>query len=195
MANSALITQQVSLTTGVTGTLPVANGGTGVTASTGSGSTVLGTTPTLNQANLVGTTTNNNAAAGSVGEYIEAALASGSAISLTTSTAANVTSISLTAGDWDVCGSVNLTLGATSSIQFITVGTNSTSATMPTAPDASRNGQFTAATIPTTITTSHAVGTKRYSLSATTTIYLIALCTFISTAPAAYGIIRARRVR
>jgi hypothetical protein len=35
------------LTTGVTGTLPVANGGTGVTASTGSGSTVLSTSPTL----------------------------------------------------------------------------------------------------------------------------------------------------
>ena len=35
------------LTTGVTGTLPVANGGTGVTTSTGTGSTVLSTSPTL----------------------------------------------------------------------------------------------------------------------------------------------------
>jgi hypothetical protein len=35
------------LTTGVTGTLPVANGGTGVTSSTGTGSTVLSTSPTL----------------------------------------------------------------------------------------------------------------------------------------------------
>ncbi|MDO9355170.1 MAG: hypothetical protein Q7T55_15840, partial [Solirubrobacteraceae bacterium] len=35
------------LTTGVTGTLPVANGGTGVTSSTGSGSNVLSTSPTL----------------------------------------------------------------------------------------------------------------------------------------------------
>jgi len=35
------------LSTGVTGTLPVANGGTGVTASTGSGSIVLSTSPTL----------------------------------------------------------------------------------------------------------------------------------------------------
>ena len=35
------------LTTGVTGTLPVANGGTGVTASTGSGNVVLSTSPTL----------------------------------------------------------------------------------------------------------------------------------------------------
>jgi len=35
------------LSTGVTGTLPVANGGTGVTSSTGSGNTVLSTSPTL----------------------------------------------------------------------------------------------------------------------------------------------------
>ena len=35
------------LSTGVTGTLPVANGGTGVTTSTGSGATVLSTSPTL----------------------------------------------------------------------------------------------------------------------------------------------------
>ncbi len=37
----------VSLTTGVTGTLPVANGGTGVTTSTGSGANVLSNSPTL----------------------------------------------------------------------------------------------------------------------------------------------------
>ena len=43
--NSTL--SQVVLTTDVTGTLPVANGGTGVTTSTGTGAVVLGTSPTL----------------------------------------------------------------------------------------------------------------------------------------------------
>ena len=38
---------KVGLTTHVTGTLPVANGGTGVTSSTGSGSVVLSSSPTL----------------------------------------------------------------------------------------------------------------------------------------------------
>lgn len=38
---------QVNLTTMVTGTLPVANGGTGATTSTGSGVVVLGTSPTI----------------------------------------------------------------------------------------------------------------------------------------------------
>ena len=37
----------ISLTSGVTGTLPVANGGTGVTTSTGSGANALATSPTL----------------------------------------------------------------------------------------------------------------------------------------------------
>jgi hypothetical protein len=49
------------LTTGVTGTLPVANGGTGVTTSTGTGSTVLSASPTftgtVNTANLAYTGT------------------------------------------------------------------------------------------------------------------------------------------
>ena len=40
-------TAHTSLTTNVTGTLPVANGGTGVTVSTGSGNNVLSTSPTL----------------------------------------------------------------------------------------------------------------------------------------------------
>jgi len=40
------------LTTGVTGTLPVANGGTGVTTSTGSGANVLGTSPSISGAVL-----------------------------------------------------------------------------------------------------------------------------------------------
>jgi hypothetical protein len=38
---------KIGLTTHVSGTLPVANGGTGVTSSTGSGNTVLSTSPTL----------------------------------------------------------------------------------------------------------------------------------------------------
>ena len=44
---SSAISGTISLTTQVTGTLPVANGGTGVTTSTGTGNVVLSTTPTL----------------------------------------------------------------------------------------------------------------------------------------------------
>jgi hypothetical protein len=45
--NLKTVPGSVNLATQVTGTLPVANGGTGVTTSTGSGNTVLSTSPTL----------------------------------------------------------------------------------------------------------------------------------------------------
>jgi hypothetical protein len=45
------------LTTGVTGTLPVGNGGTGVTSSTGSGSVVLSSSPTITSPIISGTPT------------------------------------------------------------------------------------------------------------------------------------------
>lgn len=48
----------VSLTAGVSGTLPVANGGTGVTTSTGSGNNVLATSPTLTTPTLTTPTIN-----------------------------------------------------------------------------------------------------------------------------------------
>ena len=49
----------VSLTTQVSGTLPVANGGTGVTTSTGTGNVVLSTSPTLTTP-ILGTPTSGN---------------------------------------------------------------------------------------------------------------------------------------
>jgi hypothetical protein len=49
----------VNLTSGVTGTLPVANGGTGVTTSTGTGSVVLSTSPSLTTP-VLGTPTSGN---------------------------------------------------------------------------------------------------------------------------------------
>ena len=51
----------ITLTTQVTGTLPVANGGSGVTTSTGTGAVVLGTSPTL-VTPILGTPTSGNLA-------------------------------------------------------------------------------------------------------------------------------------
>ena len=53
------LTGNISLTTQVSGTLPVANGGTGVTTSTGTGNTVLSTSPTL-VTPILGTPTSGN---------------------------------------------------------------------------------------------------------------------------------------
>lgn len=55
---------KIGLTTHVSGTLPVANGGTGVTTSTGSGANVLGTAPTISAAVLTGNSVAVTATAG-----------------------------------------------------------------------------------------------------------------------------------
>jgi hypothetical protein len=47
ITGSDISNTSIDLTTKVTGTLPVTNGGTGVTTSTGSGANVLGTSPTI----------------------------------------------------------------------------------------------------------------------------------------------------
>ena len=76
------------LTTGVTGTLPVANGGTGVTTSTGTGNVVLSTSPTLvtpalgtpssgNLANCIFPTLNQNTTGTAAGLSATLAVTSG----------------------------------------------------------------------------------------------------------------------
>jgi len=57
--NLKTVIGSVNLATQVTGTLPVANGGTGVTTSTGSGNNVLSTSPTL-VTPILGTPTSGN---------------------------------------------------------------------------------------------------------------------------------------
>jgi hypothetical protein len=148
---------------------------------------------------VVGTTTNDNAATGNVGQVITATVASGSAVSLTTDTTANVTSISLTAGDWDVSGQVDYVLtGATSTLQQM--GISLTSATLPSqaggsglGTDPLRSSLLQTTTI--TGTMNLPVGPVRVSLSATTTVYLVAQASFSAGTTTAYGTIRARRMR
>ena len=140
---------------------------------------------------IVGTTTNNSVQAGSVGESVSSLIASGSAVSLTTATAANVTSISLTAGDWDVGGNVNFN-ETTSTVTARTAGISSTSATLPNDGTEGYCGvQSTVTTESNTITLTR----KRFSLSGTTTIYLVGSATFSAGTCAEFGAIYARRVR
>ena len=124
---------------------------------------------------------------------VTAAVAAASAVALTTNVTANVTSISLTAGDWDVTGIVQYTPAATTSITQLTQGSSSTSATL------GAQGTFskfvTAANILTAVDPAWALPTVRFSLTTTTTIYLVANATFTVSTLAAYGVIRARRVR
>jgi hypothetical protein len=137
-------------------------------------------------AGIVGTTTSNNANAGSVGEYVSS---TSSLTSISTATPTNITSISLSAGDWDVTGTV--CINPTASITQLVAGVSTTSATLPSAPNISSvNATSTSGAgfcLP--------VMTTRETLSATTTIYLVANTQFSSGTAQSIGILRARRPR
>lgn len=144
-----------------------------------------------------GTATNDSASAGQIGEYISSAVASGSSVSLTTDTAANVTSISLTAGDWDVSGFVAFDNGATTSITRLAASISQVSATSDFTTAHAYGSQIAAAFVPGSggVDITQRAGPLRISLAGTTTIYLVAFATFTVSSLAAYGGIRARRVR
>src|SRR6266446_5865568 len=165
-----------------------------MTDETGTGANVFATSPTMTTPNIVGTSTNDNAAAGSIGEYVEAQLALGSATSLTTSTAKTITNISLTAGDWDVSGDVYFFPANTTTVT-VTAGCLST----VTNTFDTTNVKFNQNLISSTGNGSNFITSPlmpyRFSLSGTTSIFLVALITFAVSTCTGYGIIRARRIR
>jgi phage gp45-like len=105
----------------------------------------------------------------------------------------NVTSVLLTAGDWQVCGEVRFIPAGTTTVSSILAASNTTSATFPADPDISY------ATITATLTTGVnqrlPVDCKRYSLSSTTTVFLVAQAAFATSTMTADGSISGRRMR
>lgn len=167
-----------------------ANLATAITNETGTGGLVFGTSPTITTPNIVGTAAVGNATTGSVGEYVESVIALGSAVALTSTVAANITSISLTAGDWDISGAAAFNPGGTVTAILYSISTSSaaTSATYFVAE------RFGSAITPGGQIGGAAVGRFRLNVSTTTTVYLVANCTF-ATSLGGYGYINARRVR
>jgi len=156
-----------------------------------------GNSLTVAGGNLIfpGTATNDSAAAGVVGEIIESTVLVGSAVSLTTGTAVDVTSVSLTAGDWDVWGNIWFNAAGTTNVTQSHAAISTTTATLPTAPGAGGyNLRRQAAQVPAGAY-GMPTGQTRLSLSATTTVYLVASSTFTVSTNAAFGYIGARRVR
>ena len=137
---------------------------------------------------IIGTTTNNNAVLGSVGEYITSTQAG---LAVTTAIPTNMTSISLTAGDWDVWGTVGF--APTGAPTVFIGGISSTSATLPSP----QSGAYMQQVFPFTSGQSQyaSVGTTRFSLASTTTIYLILRVDFAAGTCSGRGYIGARRIR
>jgi len=194
--NGAAITAGTGTLTLGSSTLTI-NSSTAITpAASGVAGWSGGTLTTQPVGQYSGTATNDNATAGNIGEYVESILLVGSAVSQTTSTPKTVTSISLTAGDWEVSGVVNWNIAASTSItQFVQSLSTTTNALDLT--DGRYTGQISGAFVPGAISAGVATSIPpcRFSLSTTTTIYLVSQPAFTAAALSAYGIIRARRMR
>lgn len=190
MATNNSVNVGLSGATG-TGSFAGSNSPTLVTPSLGTPSALILANATGNQ---LGTTTNDNAVALHVGEYVSSSVLVGSAVSLTTATPANVTSISLTAGDWRVSSIVIFNPNALTTSSDLRMGMSTTSATMPTL-GAQNNSSFITQTFSAGLTQSLSAGSMRISLSATTTVYLVAQATFAVNTMTTYGFIGATRFR
>lgn len=167
---------------------PPAIGGTA--ANTGRFTTLQATgsiTPS-STAGIVGTTTNDSANAGSIGEILSN---STTGTSLTNNTAANVTSVSLTAGDWDVQCSIQYNPAGGTTMTGFQGGVSTTSAVVGAFGTFFRINATFGTGAPQTFTSP----ITRISLTATTTVYAVAVAAFGGSTMTGDGIIRARRVR
>jgi hypothetical protein len=139
---------------------------------------------------IVGVTNGSDAAAGIVGEYLSVAQAT--PVPMTSGVVTNICTLSLTAGDWDAQGDFGGLVSPSDSGVFMAAGLSTTSATFPVTAvsafseglyDFSSGGAFTGIS-----------GLRvRFSLSGTTTIYLVARIN--DTGASGVGQIQARRVR
>jgi hypothetical protein len=153
---------KIGLTTHVSGTLPVANGGTGVTASTGTGSVVLSTSPSLTTPTIGSAGATFSGATSGTTVFKAAAVAGTTTITMpgTTGTVAltsdipTVNNATLTMGvsGTGLSGSQTFTANQSSAATF-TVTSNATSANTASAIVArDGSGNFTAGTITAALT-------------------------------------------
>ena len=177
--------QTLGIPTTLTLPLPVNQGGTGVANDNWTAGSLTFSPSTQG---IVGTTTNDNASAGYAGEIAE----SSATVNLTSNVYTDITLITLTAGDWDVYGNMLYASSANTTTLF-GGWTTQTSASYP-GNSFSAILSFSSGT-PMNSGQAFAVPYRRYSLSATTTIYLTGVAIFSSGTGSVEGRIYARRAR
>lgn len=149
----------------------------------------------LSKGQYPGETTTGSATAGNIGEYVESVIASASKVALVTATPKTITSISLTAGDWDVDLMGYILPAATTATTLATASIATTTNILDTTPGKFQSFQLTSGTFIAGNEIGLAIPPYRLSLSGTTTVFFVARSDFTTSTSAAYGIIRARRLR
>lgn len=145
-----------------------------------------------------GTATNDNASAGNIGEYLTSTVTSGTTggVVMASGTAMDVTLVVATAGDWDCRGNVGFITAGTTIATAMSTWTSSVSATAYAAGTSSGGAEHDIQTAAVTAPVWQLpVGTARYSLASSTSIYLSAKTSFSTAAASAFGFLGCRRVR
>jgi len=130
----------------------------------------------------------SDAAAGDVGEYLTAT----ASVGLASNVPADVVTLALTAGDWDVRGEVAFGTSFVYFEAYTWIGL--ASATM-TSPGMSSIKLVSSGDVTGMGNSAFQAGPVRFSVSATTTVYLGAQARFTTGATNAVGVISARRMR
>lgn len=163
--------------------------------SAGTGNVLKVSGVTVGAGQYPGETTTGSATAGNVGEYVESIVVSGSATALVNATDKTVTSITLSAGDWEVDAIANFLTAASTSVTAMVASFSTTT----NVSDISTAGRFNqlrmVANVPGAVSTSVPIPNYRFSLSGSTTIFLVVFSAFTVSTQSAWGIIRARRAR
>ncbi len=114
---------QINLQTQVKGALPVSNGGTGATSTTGSGANVLATSPTLNSPSISGGTVNNAPIGGTTPAAVTGTTVKGNTAVQTAGYFQGTTPTVVTATSYTALGTDNFVQYAATATSTVTLGT------------------------------------------------------------------------
>lgn len=169
------------------GSLPAGAAGKAVLAasSTSTARSAIGAAP------IAGVTDGSNASSGNVGQYLEALLPDSSPVFAVNGSPVAVLSLSIPAGDWLVEGRATAYITGTMNGNRVVSGLN-TSVAIPTDGTEVYGGMQVFSSINGFQTMT---GSKRFSLSAATTVYLVGRIDFSAGTPALFGFMSARRMR
>ncbi len=160
------------------------------TGNSGKFLTTSGTTPSWGEVNI-GRTDGTEPSSGKVGECKVSETVVGSAVSLSTGVARSVASLSLSPGDWEVFGCCCTNPEGSTITTDFQVCIN-TSVSIGSAPNSGAHGRVAGSTTGTNLVLS--VGPRRFNITSTTTVHLVAQANFTASTNSAFGIIKARRM-